>query len=220
MPEDLPPTTLPRRNHDSPGPRRLGHDRRRQADRGAEHVRHEDGRRRGDRRPGEPFGRRPGRAWCGSPSTRPRTPRPWPKSAAARRANLSVDLQENYRLAAEVAPWVDKIRYNPGHLYHHERQSAVAGQGAVPGRRGRPARLCPARGRELRLGRSGPTGEVRRGRRHPPDAAKRLGPLRAAGPAGVYALLRFAEGLGSGGRGGSQSAVCPSSGPTCRSTWA
>lgn len=37
-------------------------------------------------------------------------------------ANLSVDLQENYRLAAEVAPWVDKIRYNPGHLFHHERQ--------------------------------------------------------------------------------------------------
>lgn len=37
-------------------------------------------------------------------------------------ANLSVDLQENYRLAALVAPRVDKIRYNPGHLYHHERQ--------------------------------------------------------------------------------------------------
>ncbi|HZZ71788.1 MAG TPA: flavodoxin-dependent (E)-4-hydroxy-3-methylbut-2-enyl-diphosphate synthase, partial [Pirellulales bacterium] len=36
-------------------------------------------------------------------------------------ANLSVDLQENYRLASEVAPHVDKIRYNPGHLYHHER---------------------------------------------------------------------------------------------------
>jgi (E)-4-hydroxy-3-methylbut-2-enyl-diphosphate synthase len=36
-------------------------------------------------------------------------------------ANLSVDLQENYRLAAQVARWVDKIRYNPGHLYHHER---------------------------------------------------------------------------------------------------
>ncbi len=35
-------------------------------------------------------------------------------------ANLAVDLQENYRLAAEVAPLVDKIRYNPGHLYHHE----------------------------------------------------------------------------------------------------
>lgn len=37
------------------------------------------------------------------------------------RANLSVDLQENYRLAEWVAPHVDKIRYNPGHLYHHER---------------------------------------------------------------------------------------------------
>jgi (E)-4-hydroxy-3-methylbut-2-enyl-diphosphate synthase len=37
-------------------------------------------------------------------------------------ANLSVDLQENYRLAERVAPFVDKIRYNPGHLYHHERQ--------------------------------------------------------------------------------------------------
>ena len=35
-------------------------------------------------------------------------------------ANLAVDLQENYRLAADVAPFVDKLRYNPGHLYHHE----------------------------------------------------------------------------------------------------
>lgn len=35
-------------------------------------------------------------------------------------ANLSVDLQENYRLAAEVAPLVQKIRYNPGHLHHHQ----------------------------------------------------------------------------------------------------
>jgi (E)-4-hydroxy-3-methylbut-2-enyl-diphosphate synthase len=37
------------------------------------------------------------------------------------RANLSVDLQENYRLAADVAQLVDKVRYNPGHLYHYER---------------------------------------------------------------------------------------------------
>lgn len=37
-------------------------------------------------------------------------------------ANLSVDLQENYRLAELVAPHVDKLRYNPGHLYHHERE--------------------------------------------------------------------------------------------------
>ena len=38
------------------------------------------------------------------------------------KANLVVDLQENYRLAEIVAPYVDKIRYNPGHLYHHERE--------------------------------------------------------------------------------------------------
>jgi (E)-4-hydroxy-3-methylbut-2-enyl-diphosphate synthase len=37
-------------------------------------------------------------------------------------ANLAVDLQENYRLAEVVAPHVNKIRYNPGHLYHHERE--------------------------------------------------------------------------------------------------
>jgi (E)-4-hydroxy-3-methylbut-2-enyl-diphosphate synthase len=36
-------------------------------------------------------------------------------------ANLVVDLQENYRLAERIAPHVDKLRYNPGHLYHHER---------------------------------------------------------------------------------------------------
>jgi (E)-4-hydroxy-3-methylbut-2-enyl-diphosphate synthase len=39
-------------------------------------------------------------------------------------ANLVIDLQENYRMAEIVAPHVDKIRYNPGHLYHHERQKS------------------------------------------------------------------------------------------------
>jgi (E)-4-hydroxy-3-methylbut-2-enyl-diphosphate synthase len=39
---------------------------------------------------------------------------------------LVVDLQENYRLAASVAPHVDKIRYNPGHLHHVERDKSVA----------------------------------------------------------------------------------------------
>ena len=38
---------------------------------------------------------------------------------------LSVDLQENYRLASSVAPHVQKIRYNPGHLYHHEKERPV-----------------------------------------------------------------------------------------------
>jgi (E)-4-hydroxy-3-methylbut-2-enyl-diphosphate synthase len=37
-------------------------------------------------------------------------------------ANLCIDLQESYRLAAVVAPHVQKLRYNPGHLYHHERE--------------------------------------------------------------------------------------------------
>jgi (E)-4-hydroxy-3-methylbut-2-enyl-diphosphate synthase len=40
-------------------------------------------------------------------------------------ANLVVDLQENYRLAARVASHVDKVRYNPGHLYHHEKEKPV-----------------------------------------------------------------------------------------------
>lgn len=40
-------------------------------------------------------------------------------------ATLSVDLQENYRLAAKVASSVDKIRYNPGHLHHHEKEKSV-----------------------------------------------------------------------------------------------
>jgi len=40
-------------------------------------------------------------------------------------ANLSIDLQENYRLAEKVAPYVQKIRYNPGHLYHIEREKLV-----------------------------------------------------------------------------------------------
>ena len=39
---------------------------------------------------------------------------------------LSVDLQENYRLVRDVAPHVEKIRYNPGHLYHHEKDKPVA----------------------------------------------------------------------------------------------
>jgi (E)-4-hydroxy-3-methylbut-2-enyl-diphosphate synthase len=40
-------------------------------------------------------------------------------------ANLVVDLQENYRLAEKVAPHVDKVRYNPGHLWHHEKTRPV-----------------------------------------------------------------------------------------------
>lgn len=39
-------------------------------------------------------------------------------------APLVVDLQESYRLAEKLAPMVQKIRYNPGHLHHHEKQKS------------------------------------------------------------------------------------------------
>lgn len=45
--------------------------------------------------------------------------------AARPNANLSIDLQENYRLAEKVAPFVQKLRYNPGHLYHLDRDKSV-----------------------------------------------------------------------------------------------
>ena len=55
-----------------------------------------------------------------------------PKEAAALKeiraqttATLSVDLQENYKIAAQVAPYVDKIRYNPGHLHHIEKSKTI-----------------------------------------------------------------------------------------------
>jgi len=55
-----------------------------------------------------------------------------PKEAAALKeirgqttATLSVDLQENYKMAELVAPYVDKIRYNPGHLHHIEKGKTI-----------------------------------------------------------------------------------------------
>ena len=55
-----------------------------------------------------------------------------PKEAAALKeiraqttATLSVDLQENYKIADLVAPHVDKIRYNPGHLHHIEKRKTI-----------------------------------------------------------------------------------------------
>lgn len=55
-----------------------------------------------------------------------------PKEAAALKeiraqttVTLSVDLQENYKIAPLVAPYVDKIRYNPGHLHHIEKSKTI-----------------------------------------------------------------------------------------------
>jgi len=37
---------------------------------------------------------------------------------------LVVDLQESYRLVEKLAPLVQKVRYNPGHLHHHEKNKS------------------------------------------------------------------------------------------------
>ncbi|HTL71527.1 MAG TPA: (E)-4-hydroxy-3-methylbut-2-enyl-diphosphate synthase [Candidatus Eisenbacteria bacterium] len=41
------------------------------------------------------------------------------------KARLVVDLQENFPLAELVAPHVDKIRYNPGHLHHLDKTRPI-----------------------------------------------------------------------------------------------
>lgn len=41
------------------------------------------------------------------------------------KARLVVDLQENFPLAEKVAPHVDKLRYNPGHLHHLDKDRPV-----------------------------------------------------------------------------------------------
>ena len=67
-------------------------------------------------------------------------------------AALVVDLQENYRLAAKLGPYVDKIRYNPGHLHHVERDKTIADKVRLA-RRGRARqRLRHPRRRQLRFG--------------------------------------------------------------------
>ena len=82
-------------------------------------------------------------------------------------ANLAVDLQESYRLAGSVAPQVDKIRYNPGHLYHHEtsRSPGQPTRSAILADSRRRERLRDPRRRELRIGRSGAPAEKLRRRR-------------------------------------------------------
>ena len=100
-----------------------------------------------------------------------------PAIRAGTPANLAIDLQENYRLAADVAPHVDKLRYNPGHLYHHEPtkpwQDKVRFIAEVAA-----AHDCALRvGGELRQRRSGQEGAVRRRRLARADAGKRAGAL-------------------------------------------
>ncbi len=136
------------------------------------------------------------------------------------KANLSVDLQENYRLAAEVAPHVDKVRYNPGHLYHHERekpwQDKVTFLVDVAGENDCAMRV----GVNCGIGRPGQAREVRQGRLDHAHAGKRLGALRIARFARLYALLRVAEGLRSGQGDRGQSPLCRAAARRSACTWA
>ncbi len=47
------------------------------------------------------------------------------KIRKATKARLVVDLQENFKLAGTVAPHVDKMRYNPGHLHHLDKARPI-----------------------------------------------------------------------------------------------
>jgi len=135
-------------------------------------------------------------------------------------ANLSVDLQENYRLAQQVAPHVDKIRYNPGHLYHHERekpwQDKVKFLVDVAA-----ANDCAIRvGVNCGFGRSRQTGETRSRRfRWAPMLESAFETLRAAGSAVVHAVLRFAERFGPAESQRSEPAASPTSVLTCHCIW-
>ncbi len=62
------------------------------------------------------------------------------------RARLVVDLQENFPLAEIVAPYVDKIRYNPGHLHHLEKDTPIEKKVAWL------AGIAKANGNALRIG--------------------------------------------------------------------
>ena len=46
----------------------------------------------------------------------------WPKSAGRPKPTSSSICKRTIAWPTDVAPHVDKVRYNPGHLYHHERE--------------------------------------------------------------------------------------------------
>ena len=187
------------------GPNRIGGDRRSAAHRRAEHDRHP-----------HPGYRRHGRAGqalsqAGADVVRIAADSTADAEALAeiRRqcsANLSVDLQENYRLAELVAPHVDKIRYNPGHLYHHERnkpwQDKVRFLAAVAREHDCAIRIG------VNCGSVDPAqGAVRPARLDFTHVGQRLGTLRIAGFDRLYPVLRLAQGFGSGQSDRSQSPV-------------
>ena len=123
-----------------------------------------------------------GRRSCGSRSTAAATPRPWPKSASGRRPISRSICRRTIAWRPQVAPLRRQDPLQPGPSVPSRAERALAGQGPVPGRRGRRARLRDPRGRELRLGRSGQAGQVSGGRRRSARCSHSApGALRAAG---------------------------------------
>ena len=129
-----------------------------------------------------------------------------------------VDLQENYRLAELVAPHVDKVRYNPGHLYHHEKEKPVAEK----------VRFLVDVAREhdcaLRVGVNCGSVDPVTAARHPEDdvaamvesALEHCRLLDDSASTATWCRSRTR----TRARSSKPTAASPRSGPTCRCTWA
>src|SRR5271169_5511699 len=113
---------------------------------------------------------------------------------------LSVDLQENYKIADRVAPYVDKIRYNPGHLHHIEKSKTIEQKVKWLVEVARDNDVA------IRIGGAGVPRQVS-GRSAGGDRRVGRVPLRSDGRARLHALRRVAEGLRSGQGDGRESAV-------------
>ena len=138
-------------------------------------------------------------AWRSTP--RPTPPR-WLKSASGQR-QISLAIQENYGLAKYIALSVsDKIRYNPGHLYHMERSKPW--QDKVKFLVNVAAQNNSRCGwHELRLSRSGQAEKYPRKDRINPMMESAWN-TATAGQAGLHAVRGFAEELRPGRRGQGQ----------------
>ena len=123
--------------------------------------------------------------------------------AQTRGVVLSVDLQENYKVADKVAPHVDKIRYNPGHLHHIDKKQDRAGEGQMAGRGGARQRPRDPHRRQLRLGRAGVPREISRRSARGDRRVGRVS-LRADGGFWLRSLRRVAQGFRSGQGDGRQ----------------
>ena len=82
---------------------------------------------------------------CASRSTPGRMSRRWRRSGTARRRRSPSTCRRTTASRSIVAPHVNKIRYNPGHLWHHERDEARTRQGRLHRRDRRARTTCAIR---------------------------------------------------------------------------